>query len=78
MKTTKTGTLVGIETTRGSGIAYLVFENEGKRVWVPCENAPTFRALANMFGNPMDGIGDVLQYTTDDLGLLVSLQFPEE
>lgn len=77
MPVTYKGTIVGFRGSRGSGLGSLVLED---RI-IPCENAPTVRALDACFGgvitpghtadsNPLRG--KEIVYSVDDLGLLMA------
>ena len=78
----KKGTITGFGGSWLSGIGYLEIDN----VPVPCENAPTVRALDGAFGDVIAAghtvdqdavIGKVIYYSTDDMGLLDGFT-PEE
>jgi len=48
----KKGKIIDFEGTWGSGLATLIVEDEeGKIHEIPCDNAPTVRALESAFGN---------------------------
>jgi hypothetical protein len=68
--TARSGQIVGFYGTMGSGIATLAIaiEPQGYVAHVPCENAPTVRALRDAFGN--DVIGQEIEFVIDDRGLL--------
>lgn len=74
------GTLMGFDGSMGSGIAYLVVQDDKKVTHtIPCENAPTMRALLSIYD---DGLAEAfgsarVTCTIDFLGLLSSIQ-PEE
>jgi len=72
--TTRFGQIVGFYGTLGSGIATLAIavEPQGYVAHVPCENAPTVRALRSAFGDSI--IGQEIEFTTDERGLLESFQ----
>ncbi len=70
------GTITGFRGSWGSGIGYLIIDG----VPVPCENAPTVRALEGAFGDVI-GEGHTVDqsrleeglevyYSVDDLGML--------
>ena len=67
--------------TWGSGIGYLLVESNGKGLTIPCENAPTVRALENCFGNVIGPghsvdnengghVGEEIFFSVDDFGML--------
>lgn len=78
----KTGTIIDLRGSWGSGLATLVLK-VGKKVHeVHCENGMTVRALDSMFGDvitpghcvDVDAIrGKKVNFTVDSLGLLASL-----
>jgi len=70
--TARSGQIVGFYGTMGSGIATLAIaiEPQGYVAHVPCENAPTVRALRDAFGN--DIIGQEIEFELDTLGVLAS------
>ena len=88
------GTIISFAGTYTSGIAYLVIEEERQgRVSVPCENAPTARALHHCFkdviapGHTVDNVngghvGAEIYYSVDGLGMLEgftpTLEAPQE
>lgn len=56
------GSILEFRGSWSSGIGYLVFQDEsGDTVSVPCENAPTVRALEACFGNVIAGGHTVAQ-----------------
>ena len=80
------GKIVSFKGTWGSGIARLTIKKpDGTIVYIPCDNAPTGRALNAMFdcigsGHCLDNSkikGQKIRYLTDELGLLTQLAFPE-
>jgi hypothetical protein len=79
-----------IRSFRGSwssGLGHLVVEDmEGETFFIPCDNAPTIRALDSMFGNviaPNHSVnqsaieGKRILYHLDDLGVLEWLTLPD-
>jgi len=70
--TTRYGQIVGFHSSMGSGIATLAIavEPQGYVAHVPCENAPTVRALRDAFGN--DIIGQEIEFELDNLGILAN------
>lgn len=71
------GTIAGMRGNWSSGIAWLDFTNG---ISVPCENAPTVRALNGCFGNAIGPghtinqqgiIGKEIVYWLDDMGLIL-------
>ncbi len=63
------GTIIGWESTRGSGLAILVVSEDDNGIKrIPCEAGMTARQLVNAFdGKPMR---QKIEYTVDDLGVL--------
>jgi hypothetical protein len=83
------GTIVALNCRMGSGLAELVIQGEdGVTVGVPCDNAPTVRALEGAFGNviapghrvnPEGGhIGKEIFWSYDDLGFVLEAFTPVE
>jgi len=70
--TTRSGQIVGFNSTMGSGIATLsvAVEPQGYVAHVPCEAGPTVRALRNAFGDAI--IGQEIEFELDTLGVLAS------
>lgn len=81
------GTILGFYGSWGSGIATLSIKTEtGEHKNIPCENAPTVRALDAMFGNVIDSghtlnidaIKDKkIEYKMDDMGLMLGWIAPD-
>lgn len=75
-----TGILMAFDGQMGSGIAHIVVQDDrGVSHSIPCENAPTMRALLSIYD---DGLAEAfgsarVTCTVDFLGLLSSIQ-PEE
>ena len=77
------GTIEGLCTTPGSGIAHLLLRgNDGHLRVVLCDAAPTMRALSNLAPSLMRGGASVrirlveglrVRYCLDELGLLESI-----
>lgn len=74
------GTIQGFAGSWGSGIATLTIREGDSTVAIPCENAPTVRALAAMFPDVIgDGHcvnvgaleGQEVQFCMDDMGLML-------
>lgn len=70
------GTITGFRGSWGSGLGYLLIDD----VAVPCDNAPTVRALDACFGDVIaEGhtvnqeaiIGKEIYYSMDDMGLVL-------
>ena len=81
------GIIKGFSGSWGSGLAMLEIEDfQGGRVEIPCDNAPTVRALENAFGNVIGNGYDVkskpgyknqeIFYTYDDMGLCLGRFVP--
>lgn len=71
------GTLMAFDGQMGSGIAYLLVQDDNKVTHtIPCENAPTMRALLAMFDDGLaEAFGQVrVVCTIDDMGLLYSIE----
>ena len=70
--TTRSGQIVGFYGTLGSGIATIAItvEPQGYIAHVPCENAPTVRALRDAFGDKV--IGQEIEFELDTLGILAN------
>lgn len=74
------GILMAFDGQMGSGIAHLVVQDhKGVSHAIPCENAPTMRALMAIYD---DGLAEAFGHshvvcTVDTLGLLSSIE-PEE
>lgn len=75
------GTIVELRGSWGSGIATLVLDTDKGRVYVPCDNGITVRALNAAFpgfitdGHCVDNSvieGQEIAYATDDLGLTLA------
>ena len=80
------GKIIGFKGSWGSGIAFLLIEDQdGMADRIPCDNAPTGRALDAMFncigeGHCIDNSkieGQEIRYLVDEIGLLTQLAFPE-
>lgn len=71
------GIIRSIIYARGSGLAEVELEVDGKMVRVPADAGPTFRALRSAFGDKSP-IGHTISYETDDLGLLVGFDVEDE
>ncbi len=76
MATTMKGTIEGFSGSWGSGMGYLIIDGKP----IPCDNAPTVRALEGCFGNVIarghsvnnDAIkGKEVVYSVDGIGLLL-------
>lgn len=76
------GTIRGFRGSWGSGLGYLIIDDDERgRVSVPCDNAPTVRALEGCFGNviskahtvnPRGGhVGKKVYYSLDDFGIIL-------
>ena len=74
----KVGTIQGFRGAWGSGLAELVIDGQA----IPCDNAPTMRALEALFGGVIGPghavnlkaiVGQQVAYCTGDLGLLEGL-----
>jgi len=76
----ESGKILGFRGNWSSGIGHLLLEKEdGGLVHVPCENAPTVRALERAFGgfitpghtaNGAGPVGQWIRYELDDIGML--------
>lgn len=74
------GEIINFEGSWNSGLAMLIVKNKnGKIIRIPCDNAPTVRALDSMFNNVItknhavniDAIkGKTIEYEIDDFGVL--------
>ena len=74
------GTIVRMYGTWGSGLGMLEIDDEQRgRIAVPCDNAPTVRALDGAFGNVIGEAhtfineaieGRVIYYSVDEIGVL--------
>ena len=76
----RTATIKGLSGTWGSGIAMLALQEGDDVLHIPCENAPTVRALDSIFGNViLPGhraevpVGQEIQFALDDSGLLAAI-----
>ncbi len=78
------GTIVDLSGNWMSGLAQLIVDDdEIGLTMIPCDNAPTIRALADMFGDDFITaghtfdtkkiIGKRIKYTIDSYGLLESV-----
>jgi hypothetical protein len=85
MPVTKKGTLGGFRGSWMSGLGYLIIDDTP----VPCDNAPTVRALDGCFGDvikpghTVDGdapsfVGREVVYSVDDMGVLLGFTPVEE
>lgn len=81
---TKRGTINGFNGSWGSGLGFLVVDGVG----IPCDNAPTVRALEACFGGVIGKAHDVVSgpswvgkeiiYSVDPLGFLEGFTPAEE
>jgi len=76
----KKGRIVGFRGSWGSGIAQLLIETENGPKSIPCDNAPTVRALDAAFGGVIDKghtantesiKGRPIAYVMDDMDLVL-------
>ena len=76
------GKILGFQGSWYSGIAHLIiWSDKGERELIPCENAPTVRALEAAFGNVIGNAHDVkgngshigkeIFWTYDEMGLIL-------
>ncbi len=69
--TTHVGTIVGFESTMGSGLGILTVVDEAENTHrLVCEAAPTYRALREAFAN--EPVGQEIAYSLDEYGVLKS------
>lgn len=81
MSQIRKGTIAGIEWERGSGLAMVGIDEEttggtSRRVAIPCDAGPTFRALRSAFGDEV--AGQEVLFTVDNLGVLEGFSPVEE
>lgn len=83
------GTILDFRGSWSSGLATLVLKDRRGAVrHVPCDNGPTVRALAAIFGSDVIGPGHTVnvaalrgkkvRYAMDDLGLVLGCIAPAE
>jgi hypothetical protein len=77
------GTILGFEGSWGSGMGFLILEDSETHTCmrIPCENAPTVRALEAAFGNVIGDAHDVkgkgshigkeIYWSYDEMGLVL-------
>lgn len=71
------GTIVGFNSSMGSGLATLfVEERRGRVAAIPCDAGPAGRALRSAFGDQV--IGQEIEFAVDEIGVLSGFTPVEE
>jgi len=69
------GKIIGFRGSWGSGLGYLIIQTENGIEQVPCDNAPTVRALDAAFGNVITRGHTVNQGAIKDKEIYYSVGF---